>query len=240
MFYRKGTSHRCNAAGSGGSAFVGMEGLEGRRMLSAAPIAHHAAKAKHVAPPAHHVAKTAPTKAAPAPPPAQAPQTILFSAAPPVVQAGLQKLAPTGVTIDPSASVKVCKRPDGSTIYITEVSNNGQDVYLSVDANGNAVPPPPPPPPPPGAPAPGQNKQTILFSAAPSIVQSGLQKLAPAGMTIDASANVTVCTRPDGGKIYTTEVSSNGKDVYLSVDANGNPVPPPPPPPPPPGGPKAS
>lgn len=237
MFYRKGMSHRRDAARSGGSVFVGMEGLEGRRMLSAAPVVHHAAKPKHAPPPAHHTTvKTAATKAAPAP--NQAPQTILFSAAPAVVQAGLQKLAPIGVTIDPSASVKVCKRPDGSTIYVTEVSNNGQDVYLAVDANGNAVPPPPPPP--PAGPGPGQNKQTILFSAAPSVVQTGLQKLAPVGVSIDASANVTVCTRPDGSNVYTVEVSNNGKDIYLSVDANGNPVPPPPPPPPPPGGPKAS
>ena len=237
MFFSRLTNHRRGSTGSAALPFVGMEGLEGRRMMSAAPLTHHAAPHRsHKAPTVHHtLTKAAPAKPAPAPAPVLT--TILFSAAPAAVQTGLQSQAPAGVTLDASESVKVCTRPDGSQVYTVEVSNNGTDVYLSVDAKGNPVhlPPPPPPPPPPGT-GHGQNQPTILFGAAPTAVQTGLQAQAPAGVTIDPSESVKVCTRPDGTMIYIIEVSNNGKDDYLAVDASGHAVPPPPPPPPPPGG----
>jgi hypothetical protein len=65
--------------------------------------------------------------------------------------------------------------------------------------------------------------QTILFATAPSLVQTGLQAQAPAGVRIDPNKALSVQTFQDGTVIYATDLTTNGQTTHVSVDANGNP-----------------
>ena len=65
--------------------------------------------------------------------------------------------------------------------------------------------------------------QSILFATAPTLVQTGLQAQAPAGVRIDPNKAITVQTFKNGTLIYSTDVTVNGQTTHVSVDANGNP-----------------
>jgi hypothetical protein len=160
---------------------------------------------------------------------------VLFSAAPTAVQTGLQPLAGS-TTIPANQKVHENTAPDGTTIYCIKLNVDGTPTLYAVDATGTAVPTPPPPQQQGGSSggssSSGSNTASatiVLFSAAPSAVQAGLQTLA--GSTIiPANQKVHENTAPDGTLIYCIKLTVDGTPTLYAVDATGTAVPTPPPP----------
>ena len=144
--------------------------------------------------------------------------TELFSAATSAVQNGLKAIAPTGLTIDPSATVTIQKLSSKVTLYSVNVTESTTIMgftfphgeKITVDQNGLPA-----------------GEETVLFSqlqAGPSNDQgiaSGLQNLAPSGVTIDGTADVRVRTF-NGVTNYSVTVNSGaGTSTTITVDSSG-------------------
>ncbi len=174
-----------------------VEGLEDRRLLSASHLlAASAATLRH----------SNSTQAASL-------QPIQFSAAPAVVQAGLQAIAPSGTTIDATQNVYVRTLNSTSSIYSVKLSgsNSSSGTRLSVDENG----------------LPAGNER-ITFGqlqngpANDAAIATALQGLAPSGVTIGGTQNVVVRTGRDGTTNFSVSVSnSNGTVTKITVDSTG-------------------
>jgi hypothetical protein len=216
MIDRKSNQRPCPAA----SAF-GLENLEGRRLLSAS-VHHHAhASARH----ASHgsvVLSSAPTLS-PVSGPASGPistigsllgNVIQYQNAPPAVQATLQANAPAGVTISPTQNVFVLKTKT-TTDYTLSLNIAGTRTTITVNAAGTLVN--------------LVTSTTIQFSDVPPAVQTGMQALAPSGVTISPTQNVFVNT-VNGVTTYMAIVPTGKKfgpiplAKLIIVDANGNPI----------------
>ncbi len=109
----------------------------------------------------------------------------------------------------------------GVTTYKAVVTNTaGTDVRLIVDSTGAAATQAGGGHHSHGIPA---DDVTVLFSAAPQVVQDGLTTLATAaGVTLAASTALDVDTDSAGVTTYKAEVTdSSGNDVRLVVDSTG-------------------
>jgi len=139
------------------------------------------------------------------------------------IAAGLQKLAPSGVTIAGSQSVFVHAFNGATTFTIFLTNSSGTVTRITVDSSGNAVTLPTPTPPTP------PTRSTIQFSAALPAVQKGLQALAPSGTTIGGTQSVFVVTLSSGKSYYTIFLPGASSEddegsSRITVDQNGLPA----------------
>jgi hypothetical protein len=172
-----------------------LEGLEGRTLLSAVLSA--------VAPTTPLTASLATTTTTGTTTTAGTTK-VAYSTLTSAVQTGLTALA-QGVTIADAQMVKVRTFSDGSAVYSTNVAVNGKLSKIAVDADGDTL----------------QGK--IAFSAAPTVVQTGLQAQTT-DVTLADDQIVTIRTRGSGTNattVYSTAVSVAGKTKVLAVTATG-------------------
>jgi hypothetical protein len=208
-------------------ASFSLENLEGRQLLSAASLAHHE-HAAHAARVARRHSSTSsllstasnPNKGAPVStlgsgstlPTVPGFQVIQFQNAPSAVQATLH--ANVSATISPTQNV-VEETIKGTTHYVLSLSDAGTRTTVIVDASGTLIS--------------VDINTTIQFSAAPSVVQTGMQALAPSGVTIAPTQNVIVNTL-NGNTTYTASViygKSSGvlpRAKMIIVNSQGQPV----------------
>ena len=172
-----------------------LEGLESRTLLSAVL----SSAASSATPLTASIASTTTTTTSTA-----GTTKVAYSTLTTAVQDGLTALA-QGATIADAQIVKVRTLSDGSATYSTNVAVNGKLGKVAVDADGNAL----------------QGK--LAFSAAPTVVQTGLQ-----AQTTDATLAddqiVTVRTRGIGSSattVYSTAISVGGKTKVLAVTDTG-------------------
>jgi hypothetical protein len=134
------------------------------------------------------------------------------------IASGLQNLAPSGVTIDASADVRVRTFNGVTTYSVTVTGGAGTTSTISVDSSGAAVTPSTP------------SATTTTFGAAPAPVQAGLNAIAPSGATIDSAQTVYVLTL--GNTSYYSLNLSNDASIWgfgrqwgerITVDQNGLP-----------------
>ena len=96
--------------------------------------------------------------------------TVLFSAVPAAVATQLQSQVDAGVTIPATQTVRTFTNDSGTVVYEAVVNNNGVLKEIASDASGNAV-----------ADSDddgnehGASQTIVQFSAAPAVVQTGLQ-----------------------------------------------------------------
>ncbi|HEX8913479.1 MAG TPA: hypothetical protein VF796_14055 [Humisphaera sp.] len=171
-----------------------VEGLEGRRLLSAslpvaAALTASASSATVVAASSTATSATA-TK-------------IAYSDAPAAVKTGLAALA-QGTTIADAHFVRVKTLRDGTVTYTTSVSVNGRQSKVAVDADGNPL------------------AGKIAFADAPSVVQTGLQAQLT-GVTLSSEQVVTVRAR-GSTVVYSTTYSLAGKTKVVAASADGTAV----------------
>jgi len=146
---------------------------------------------------------------------------IQFSAAPAAVQSGLQSQA-TGGTIPDTQLVHIRTRPGGAAVYSTVVTIDNVATTIAVDSTGATInvidhdhghfgdfPHDD-----------GVNRSTVLFNAAPSAVQIGLQKLSE-GVTLGDDQEIDVVTLSSGSMAYSTTITVDGRLVRIAVDADG-------------------
>lgn len=135
------------------------------------------------------------------------------------IATALQNLAPSGVTIPGSQTVFVRNLHDTTIFTVSIASSAGTVTDISVDSTGAAVTAAKPPTP--------SSPNTIVFSAAPSAVQAGLQAIAPSGTTISASQSLFVLTLNSTTSYYSLELNDSAVGPHgerLTVDQNGLPV----------------
>jgi hypothetical protein len=183
--------------GAGPRAAV--EGLEDRRLLSAAPVLAEGALVGHQNASGTHAGIT----------------TVAFSAAPTAVRDGLNAIVPSGVSIGASDTVYVKAVDSTRSLYTVKVTPaSGATVRLSVDENGLPA---------------GSEKVTFgQLSAGPgndAAIATAIQGLAPSGMTIPATQAVVVRTGRDGTSTYSLSVrNTNGTVTKITVDSTGTAV----------------
>jgi hypothetical protein len=192
-----------------------LESLEGRRFLSAvldaaaceavtgATTTADSASLNSVATPAvssiRYLAATTSTATATA-----GTTKITFADAPAAVQSGMSALA-QGVTIPSTQVVKQFTRRDGTTVYSTSLAVNGRRSRITVDSDGNPL------------------EGKIAFSAAPTVVQTGLQAQLST-VTIADDQVVTIRERHGGTVVYSTSVNTGGRAKTVAVDVAGTAV----------------
>jgi hypothetical protein len=204
-------------------ASFGLESLEGRQLLSASLVSHHA----HAVLAARHESKGSAITSSPTNSGGGSHkstigsvgsvgqfQIIQFQNAPSVVQTALQANAPTGVTIAATQNV-VEQTTKTTTLYTVSLNNAGTRTTITVNSSGTLIT--------------LDTNTTIQFSAAPAAVQAGMQALAPSGVTIAATQNVTVNTI-NGVTRYSAIVVYGPKQGFLQraklivVNSEGDPI----------------
>lgn len=136
--------------------------------------------------------------------------TISFSNAPSAVKTALQAQAGS-TTIAGTQSVQIHTLGNGTTVYSTVLSANGEQTFIAVDSNGNTITK--------LSHGGSGSQQTIQFSSAPQVVQTALQTAA-AGATIPATQTLAVHTL-NGTTVYSTEVAVNGQQTDVAADSTG-------------------
>jgi hypothetical protein len=205
-----------------------LEGLESRRLLSVSPVLLHA-ETQTTGSTISQSQAGAGTD--------QSVQIVLFSAAPTAVQTGLQTLAGS-TTIKSDQPVHENALPDGTEIYCIRLVSSGTATFYAVDSTGAAIPVPQPPQQGGSSGTTGTSGGTggtsngstvVLFSAAPTAVQTGLQTLA-GSTTIPSDQPVHENALPDGTEIYCIRLVVSGTATFYAVDSTGAAVPVPQPP----------
>lgn len=174
-----------------------IEGLEDRRLLSASHLLG-AASVLHAANSSSHSAWQQ--------------TTTTFGAAPAAVQSGLQAIAPAGTTIAGTQTVYVRTLSSTTSLYSVKLTaTSGPGTRLTVDQDGLPA---------------GNEKITLgQLQAGPAndkAIATGLQNLAPTGVTLAGSQAVLVRTGRDGTTTFTVGVqNANGTVTKITVDSTG-------------------
>jgi len=144
-------------------------------------------------------------------------ETVLFSqlqagtAGDQAISAGLQALAPTGVTIAGTQDVLVSST-NGVTTYTVNLANsNGTVTKISVNSAGDVVL--------------GPSTTFATLQSVDAAAATGLQAIAPTGVTIASTQAVSVTTVNSTTTDYTVKLTgSSGDKVKITVDENGLPT----------------
>ena len=174
-----------------------VEGLEDRRLLSGSHLsAASGVVLDHSNSSATHLGVT----------------TVQFTAAPQPVQDGLKAIAPTGATIANTDTVYVRTVDSTTSLYSMKLTgSSGGTARVTVDENGLPA---------------GNEKLTFgQLSAGPTndkAIATGLQALAPSGVTIPSSQPVFVRTGRSGMTTFSVSLNnSNGTVTKITVDSTG-------------------
>ncbi|MGA2230167.1 MAG: hypothetical protein ABSH22_04510 [Tepidisphaeraceae bacterium] len=144
-------------------------------------------------------------------------ETVLFSqlsggpAGDQAISTGLQTLAPTGVTIAGTQDV-IVSSTNGVTTYTVNLANsNGTVTKISVNSAGDVVL--------------GPSTTFATLQSVDAAAATGLQAIAPTGVTIASTQKVCVTIVNSTTTDYTAKLTdSSGDKVKITVDENGLPT----------------